>query len=151
LRFKNQFLNAEVKLNMKKFFSIFVVTLALVLFFNGKKYDDLVNSRLSSSIAICLEGQSCGQATAMNVAAALDVRSAESIYTTGCATCHDPGLAGAPKLGDKSQWEARQAKGYETLVNNAYNGINGMPAKGLCLDCTKEEIDIAVKYMLDSI
>jgi cytochrome c5 len=136
---------------MKKFIPIVVVTLAVVLFFNGKKYDDLVNSRLSSSIAVCLEGQSCGQATAMNVAVVGGGRSAESIYTTGCAACHDAGVAGAPMMGNKSQWEARQAKGYETLVNNSYNGINGMPAKGLCADCTKEEIGIAVQYMLDSI
>ena len=136
---------------MKKFIPVFVVTLAIVLFFNGKKYDDLVNSRLSSSIAVCLEGQSCGQATAMNVAAVGGARSAESIYTSGCAACHDGGIAGAPKMGNKGQWEARQAKGYEMLVNNAYNGINGMPAKGLCVDCTKEEIGIAVQYMLDTI
>ena len=54
-------------------------------------------------------------------------------------------------MGDKAAWETRQAKGYEMLVNNAYNGINGMPAKGLCTDCTKEEIGIAVQYMLDTI
>ena len=136
---------------MKKFIPVVVVTLAVILFFNGKKYDDLVNSRLSLSIAVCLEGQSCGQATAMNVAVVGGGRSAESIYTTGCAACHDAGVAGAPMMGNKSQWEARQAKGYETLVNNSYNGINGMPAKGLCADCTKEEIGIAVQYMLDSI
>ena len=53
---------------MKKFIPLFVVTLAVVLFFNGKKYDELVSSRLNSSVAICLEGQSCGQATAMTVA-----------------------------------------------------------------------------------
>ena len=80
---------------MKKFIPVFVVTLAIVLFFNGKKYDELVNSRLSSSIAICLEGQSCGQATAMNVAAVGGARSAESIYTTGCAACHDAGVWGS--------------------------------------------------------
>ncbi len=136
---------------MKKFIPVVVVTLAVVLFFNGKKYDDLVNSRLSLSIAVCLEGQSCGQATAMNVAVVGGARSAESIYTTGCAACHDAGVAGAPMMGNKSQWEARQAKGYETLVNNSYNGINAMPAKGLCADCTKEEIGLAVQYMLDSI
>ena len=136
---------------MKKFIPLFVVTLAVVLFFNGKKYDELVSSRLHSSVAICLEGQSCGQATAMNVATTGGARSAESIYTSGCAACHDAGIAGAPMMGNKSQWEARQAKGYEMLVNNAYNGINGMPAKGLCSDCTKEEIGIAVQYMLDTI
>ena len=58
---------------------MFVVTLAVVLFFNGKKYDELVSSRLHSSVAICLEGQSCGQATAMNVATTGGARSAESI------------------------------------------------------------------------
>jgi len=136
---------------MKKFIPVFVITLAVVLFFNGKKYDELVNSRLSSSIAVCLEGQACGQATAMNVAAVGGARTAESIYTTGCAACHDAGIAGAPMMGDKAAWETRQAKGYEMLVNNAYNGINGMPAKGLCTDCTKEEIGIAVQYMLDTI
>jgi len=136
---------------MKKFIPVFVVTLAVVLFFNGKKYDELVNSRLSSSIAVCLEGQACGQATAMTVAAVGGARTAESIYTTGCAACHDAGIAGAPMMGDKAAWETRQAKGYEMLVNNAYNGINGMPAKGLCVDCTKEEIGIAVQYMLDTI
>ena len=107
---------------MKKFIPVFVVTLAAILFFNGKKYDELVTSR-----------------------------SAESIYSSGCAACHDAGIAGAPMMGNKAQWEARQAKGYEMLVNNAYNGINGMPAKGLCADCTKEEIGIAVQYMLDTI
>ena len=136
---------------MKKFIPVFVVTLAVVLFFNGKKYDELVNSRLSSSIAVCLEGQACGQAAAMTVAAVGGARTAESIYTTGCATCHDAGIAGAPMMGDKAAWQTRQAKGYEMLVNNAYNGINGMPAKGLCTDCTKEEIGIAVQYMLDTI
>ena len=136
---------------MKKFIPVFVVTLAVVLFYNGKKYDELVNSRLRSSIAVCLEGQACGQATAMTVAAVGGARTAESIYTTGCAACHDAGIAGAPMMGDKAAWETRQAKGYEMLVNNAYNGINGMPAKGLCADCTKEEIGIAVQYMLDTI
>ena len=136
---------------MKKFIPVFIVTLAVVLFFNGKKYDELVSSRLSSSIAVCLEGQACGQATAIAVTAVGGARSAESIYTSGCAACHDAGIAGAPRMGDKAAWETRQAKGYEMLVNNAYNGINGMPAKGLCADCTKEEIGIAVQYMLDTI
>ena len=134
---------------MKKFIPVFVVTLAVVLFFNGKKYDELVSSRLSSSIAVCLEGQSCGQATAMNVAAGGASRSAESIYSSGCAACHDAGIAGAPMMGNKAQWEARQLKNIK-CINNAYNGINGA-CKGLCTDCTKEEIGIAVQYMLDTI
>ena len=66
---------------MKKFIPVFVVTLAVILFFNGKKYDELVSARLSSSIAVCLEGQACGQATAMTVAAVGVARSAAVSYT----------------------------------------------------------------------
>jgi len=48
---------------MKKITPLFVVTLALVLFFNGKKYDELLGSRLNNSVSVCLEGQSCGAAS----------------------------------------------------------------------------------------
>ena len=65
--------------------------------------------------------------------------------------CHNSGVAGAPMLGNKAQWKDRAKKGYRTLVNNTWKGLNGMPAKGLCNDCTKKEIGMAVQYMLDSI
>ena len=64
---------------------------------------------------------------------------------------HTAGLAGSPLLGDQSQWEARLVKGVETLTNNAYNGYNAMPAKGLCMDCSKEEIRASVDYMLEAL
>jgi cytochrome c5 len=137
---------------MKKITSLVIIALSLVIFFNGKKYNELVTSRLDVSVAVCLEGQDCGKATPIMVASNDNVvRSADIIYSSGCAACHDAGVAGAPMTGNKSQWESRQVKGYETLVNNVWNGINGMPAKGLCINCTKEEIEIAVQYMLDAI
>lgn len=52
---------------MKKITPLFVVTLALVLFFNGKKYDELLGSRLHNSVSVCLEGQSCGAASSAAV------------------------------------------------------------------------------------
>jgi cytochrome c5 len=136
---------------MKKIAPLFVIALALVLFFNGKKYDEMMESRLSSPVAVCLEGESCGQATAITLVAGGASRSADEIYSIGCAACHNSGVAGSPVLGNQGQWEPRQTKGYEMLVDNAWNGINGMPAKGLCADCTKEEIGMAVQYMLDAI
>ena len=57
---------------MKKITSFFVVTLALVLFFNGKKYDELVTSRLNNSVSVCLEGQSCGATSSAAVSNAAD-------------------------------------------------------------------------------
>ena len=46
---------------MKKIIPILTVACALIFTFNGKKYDDLVSSRLSSDVAVCLEGQDCGK------------------------------------------------------------------------------------------
>ena len=48
----------------KNFLPLLVITFTFVLFFNGKKYDEMVTKRLSTNTAICLEGQSCGAATA---------------------------------------------------------------------------------------
>lgn len=76
-------------------------------------------------------------------------RSVDQIYTSGCAACHDAGVAGAPITGNVGQWANRMPKGMDMLVNNAYNGYNAMPAKGLCADCSKDEIAAVVKYMLD--
>ena len=46
---------------MKKIIPILTVVCAFIFTFNGKKYDDLVSSRLSSDVAVCLEGQDCGK------------------------------------------------------------------------------------------
>ena len=81
---------------MKKILPILTVVCAVIFMFNGKKYDELVSSRLSSDVAICLQGESCGQAVlaATSSSAAGGSRSAEQIYTSGCAACHDAGVAG---------------------------------------------------------
>jgi len=54
-------------------------------------------------------------------------RSGEEIYNAVCVACHTSGALGAPKLNSKGDWGARIAQGYETLVNNAINGIRAMP------------------------
>ncbi len=46
---------------MKKIIPILTVVCAFIFTFNGKKYDELVSSRLSTDVAICLEGQDCGK------------------------------------------------------------------------------------------
>ena len=37
----------------------------------------------------------------------------------------------------------------DTLVKHAYEGFNSMPAKGMCSDCSEEEIAAAVEYIVD--
>ena len=75
-------------------------------------------------------------------------RTGEAIYNTKCLACHGTGVAGAPKLGDVAGWASRIAAGEETLLNNALNGINAMPPKGTCADCSDDEISATVKYMV---
>ena len=73
----------------------------------------------------------------------------EGIYDAYCATCHAVGSAGAPIVGDVLTWETRIKLGLPTLYHNAIDGINAMPAKGTCSSCTDQEIEAAVRYMVD--
>ena len=49
----------------------------------------------------------------------------EQVYGQVCKTCHETGLAGAPKLGDKAAWTARIAQGETTLDQHAIAGFQG--------------------------
>ena len=75
----------------------------------------------------------------------------EDNYKKSCATCHNAGLAGAPKLGDKEQWVARIEKGIDVLYSSSINGLPpGMPAKGMCFSCSDDDLKALVDYMVDS-
>lgn len=58
----------------------------------------------------------------------------EAAYQKTCKTCHEAGIAGAPKIGDHAAWGPRIAQGKETLYKHAIGGYQGgkglMPAKG---------------------
>ena len=75
-------------------------------------------------------------------------KSGEDIYGKSCIACHGSGAAGAPKLGDIAGWVPRIGQGIDTLYTHAIKGFNGMPAKGLCMDCSDDEIKVAVDYMV---
>ena len=68
-------------------------------------------------------------------------------YQTTCSTCHASGLAGAPKKGDQAAWAPRLAKGEDALLNSVKNGFNAMPAKGMCTDCSDDQLKALVKYV----
>lgn len=77
---------------------------------------------------------------------------AQQKYMASCFACHSTGAAGAPKVGAgmSAEWEPRLEKGLDAVVQNAINGINTMPAKGLCFDCTDEDLRAIVEYMIES-
>lgn len=75
---------------------------------------------------------------------------AKQIYNQYCAVCHKSGAAGAPILGDKAAWQPRIKKGLKTLVQNAINGYKLMPPKGTCMNCSDQDIQVTVEYMVEA-
>ena len=85
----------------------------------------------------------------------LDVDSSpdgKKIYDAACFVCHANGVAGAPKLGDAANWQARINKGESVLYSNAINGYMGevgmMPPKGGRPDLSDDAVKAAVDYMV---
>lgn len=68
-------------------------------------------------------------------------------YNRACVACHSSGVAGAPRTFNANDWSPRLAKGMSTLVQNTVNGINAMPAKGLCPTCSEEDFEALIQYM----
>ena len=76
----------------------------------------------------------------------------ESRYATACFACHSTGAAGAPRVapGNALEWAPRLEKGLDAVVENTVNGMGTMPPKGLCFDCTPEELRAIVEFMIAS-
>ncbi len=104
-----------------------------------------IAERLAPVGNVVMEGDVTTAAPA--VATSSEPRSGETIYSSTCTTCHSTGAAGAPKFGDAAGWADRIAKGLDELYGSALNGFKGMPPKGLCMDCSDDEIRAAVDYM----
>ncbi len=85
--------------------------------------------------------------TLKDVNAPKQLQAGDVVYKAVCATCHDAGIGGAPKLGDAGAWSARIAQGQSTLVTHAIKGIRAMPAKGGNPDLDDIEVERAVVYM----
>ncbi len=84
-------------------------------------------------------------------AAPADPARGEKVFKQTCATCHQTGLAGAPKIGDKADWGPRIAKGADTLHTHAIKGFIGskgvMPPKGGNPSLSDDDVKAAVDYM----
>jgi len=75
--------------------------------------------------------------------------SAENTYKTVWAVCHTAGVAGAPKLGDKTKWAPLIKEGQVQLTAHGYVGVRGMPAKGGKPDLGVQDFAASVVYMVN--
>jgi len=92
--------------------------------------DEMRSSMTVASAAADTAGQSPGQ-----------------LYQGACLACHSTGAAGAPKIGDAAAWKARLAKGLDSLVTSAINGIGAMPPRGGS-QFNDDQIRATVEYIL---
>ena len=74
-------------------------------------------------------------------------KSGEEVVKGTCAACHQTGVAGAPKIGDKAAWGPRIKQGLPTLVASAEKGKGGMPPKGGNSSLSDDEVARAVVFM----
>ena len=78
----------------------------------------------------------------------------KTVYDTACVVCHQTGVGGAPKIGDKAAWADRIAQGEATLADHAIKGFQGktgmMPPKGGRADLKDEDVKAAVSYMIEA-
>jgi cytochrome c5 len=77
-----------------------------------------------------------------------DAGKGKPVYDSVCMACHTPGVAGAPKLGDKAAWAPRLKAGMNTLYTSALKGKNAMPPKGGNLSISDADVKAAVDYMV---
>jgi cytochrome c5 len=74
-------------------------------------------------------------------------RSGEDVVKAVCSTCHQAGVAGAPKIGDRAQWGPRIKQGLQTMVATALKGKGAMPPKGGNPSLSDDEVARGVVFM----
>ncbi len=93
----------------------------------------------------CSEDPGASEASAL----AATQQPGEEIYGQFCFSCHAAGIADAPKFGDAEAWKPRIAKGPALLLQSTVEGMTpGMPPRGLCLDCSDQELADAIDYIV---
>jgi len=77
-------------------------------------------------------------------------RRGEQVVKAQCSKCHQTGVSGAPRIGDRDAWIPRLKNGLDPLVRSAIHGHGPMPARGGLADLTDAEIRGAIVYMFSS-
>jgi cytochrome c5 len=132
------------KLNLiKGLVAVFFAGVMSVATASTEAADAALVERIQPVGQVCIEGNDCGGSAAV----ASGPRSGEDVYKTFCTACHGTGAMGSPKSHDKGAWGSRLAKGMNKTLANAINGLNMMPAKGTCGDCSDDELQGAIEFM----
>jgi cytochrome c5 len=72
-----------------------------------------------------------------------------AIYERSCKACHALINTGAPLTGHSAAWRPRfEAKGAAGLLASTIGGVNSMPTKGMCPDCSEDQFRALIAFMM---
>ena len=77
-------------------------------------------------------------------------RTGPEIVVAQCSMCHETGVGGAPRIGDRDAWVGRASGGFDSLVVSATRGHGAMPARGGLANLTDPELRSAVEFMFQT-
>ncbi len=134
---------------MKKMLAVPAAVLALWAVTAQATTDEAIAERLKPVGEVCIMGEECKGVEAVAATAGGGARTADDIIAKHCNACHGAGVLGAPKIGDTAAWKERadHQGGLDGILAAAISGINAMPPKGTCADCTDEELREAIQKM----
>ena len=110
-----------------------------------------VSAAVATSAPVAATPAVVAAASAPAAAAAPAADAGKKLFDTTCTACHTPGIAGAPKFGDKAAWAPRIKQGVATLYDHALKGFQGkagvMPPKGGS-SASDADVKAAVYYIV---
>ncbi len=80
-----------------------------------------------------------------------DKDAGRKIFNEFCTYCHSakPMIdVNAPRINDKKRWDMYRKLGMKTLLHLTIQGNGAMPARGGCFECSDEQLQEAVLYIM---
>lgn len=134
---------------IKKMLAANVAVLALWAVSAQAATNDEIAERIKPVGEVCIQGEECKGVAAVTASAGGGAKTPDDIIAAHCGACHTAGVLGAPKIGDTAAWKERadHQGGLDGILAKAISGINAMPPRGTCADCSDEDLLGAIKKM----
>ena len=111
--------------------------------------NDDIAKRLEPVGKVCIQGEECKGMEVAVTAGGGGAKTPDEIIAKHCNACHSTGLLGAPNIGATAACEERadHQGGLDGILAKAITGINAMPPKGTCADCSDADLKGAIEKM----
>ncbi|MBA1231310.1 cytochrome c5 family protein [Pseudomonas viridiflava] len=136
-------------MNLINTFPAIAAALAFWVFNAQAASNEEIARRLEPVGQVCVQGKECPGVQVTGSQASGATRSVDDVIAKHCQVCHSGVMPNAPKIGDTAAWTERSQKegGLDGLLAKAITGINAMPPKGTCGDCSDEDLKAAIQTM----